>query len=567
MKRVALIAGVSLAALLVAGPTSVWALPGDLNGWANFATTPSAAEAKKPARRHLKSGDRTSRKSEPAEKAAPIPSGPLAIIVSIDKQRATLYADGQPIASTAVSTGTREHPTPMGVFSVIQKDKHHVSNLYNASMPYMQRITWSGSALHEGPLPGYPASHGCVRLTSSFAQMLWRTTKMGARVIVTHPDVTPVEFESAKLFVPKPKLVEAAPPIVPAALVVPAAAPTPSPTIVTVPAVEPAPAAAPVKAAEPALTSGIAKVRTADASNTTAVLSVIGDASKPVATSVVTEPTPNNPSAEQPTKLSETEGSGNSQKAAETQAEAAQPVEAKPAETKTVETRPVVEDKPVAEVKPVETKAVETKAVAAPAPEAKLPMIAAPASIIVDERPKAMPAAVVQEANGRPISVFVSLKEGKLYVRQGWKPLFEAPVSFENPTQPIGTHVYTAMGVKAGGPELRWTVISIPSGYRRHVAELRAGAWPQVARRAPGQDRGDRAGGAADPERGARPHHHAAGADRADFRDDHARLFADRVGQPAQRRDRRIHRLHRHDAVSVTALGALPVMPPEPSAP
>jgi hypothetical protein len=108
-----------------------------------------------------------------------------------------------------------------------------------------------------------------------------------------------------------------------------------------------------------------------------------------------------------------------------------------------------------------------------PATEAKLPMIAAPASIMVDERPKSMPATVVQEANGRPISVFVSLKEGKLYVRQGWKPLFEAPVSFENPTQPIGTHVYTAMGVKAGGPELRWTVISIPSGYRRHVAELR----------------------------------------------------------------------------------------------
>jgi hypothetical protein len=480
MKRVALIAGVSLAALLVAGPTSVWALPGDLNGWSDgpsFATMP-AAPAQKSSRRHLRARDRTSKKSEPADKAPPIPAGPLAIIVSIDKQRATLYADGQPVASTAVSTGTREHPTPMGVFSVIQKDRHHVSNLYNASMPYMQRITWSGSALHEGPLPGYPASHGCVRLTSSFAQMLWRTTKMGARVIVTHPDVTPVEFDSPRLFVPKPKLVEAAPPmpaalVAPAALVVPATAPPATPTVATVPAAEPAAAAAPVKVAEPALTSGIAKVRTADASNTTAVLSVIGNASKPVATSVVTEPTPNNPSAEQPTKLSETEGSGSSPKPSETRADAAQPVEAKPAEPAVAEIKPMVEDKPVAQVKPAETKAVETKAVVIPATEAKLPMIAAPASIMVDERPKSMPATVVQEANGRPISVFVSLKEGKLYVRQGWKPLFEAPVSFENPTQPIGTHVYTAMGVKAGGPELRWTVISIPSGYRRHVAELR----------------------------------------------------------------------------------------------
>jgi hypothetical protein len=77
-----------------------------------------------------------------------------------------------------------------------------------------------------------------------------------------------------------------------------------------------------------------------------------------------------------------------------------------------------------------------------------------------------MPATIVQEANGRPISVFVSLKENKLYVRQGWKPLFDAPVSFAHPEQPIGTHVYTAMGAKAEGG-LRWTVVSIPSSYRR----------------------------------------------------------------------------------------------------
>jgi len=82
-----------------------------------------------------------------------------------------------------------------------------------------------------------------------------------------------------------------------------------------------------------------------------------------------------------------------------------------------------------------------------------------------------MPATVVQEANGRPISVFVSLNENKLYVRQGWKPLFDAPVSFERPEQPIGTHVYTAMGAKADGG-LRWTVVSIPSAFRR-VAEAK----------------------------------------------------------------------------------------------
>jgi hypothetical protein len=193
-------------------------------------------------------------------------------------------------------------------------------------MPYMQRITWSGSALHEGVLPGYPASHGCVRLTSSFAQLLWKATKLGARIIVTRPDVAPLEFDHARLFVPRPKMVEAP-------------------------------------------TASTDNVKTADAGDMTA------------------------------------------------------------------------------------------RAPAVPAP------------IIVDERPKTMPAAMVLQASRRPISIFASLKEGKLYVRQGWKPLFEAPISFERPDQPVGTHVYTAMGLKADGEALRWTVVSIPSG-SRPVAEL-----------------------------------------------------------------------------------------------
>jgi lipoprotein-anchoring transpeptidase ErfK/SrfK len=504
MKRAALIAGVSLAALLMAGPTSVRALPGDVNSWGGFhvlSRPPDPAQPKAKKRR-LRDGDHASRKSEP-EKSTPIPNGPLAIIVSIDKQRATLYADGQPIASTAVSTGTREHPTPMGVFTVIQKDKHHVSNLYNAAMPYLQRITWSGSALHEGPLPGYPASHGCVRLTSSFAQYLWKTTKMGARVIVTHPDVSPVEFESAKLFVPKPRVAEVVVPVAPAAPPVAVAAPATVPATVPAVATVPAPVPAPVVVAEPALTSGIAKVRTADAENTAAVLSLVGNAAKPATTSVVTAPVTNEPSAEQPTKLSETEGTGNAQKtemqadAANAQAAEVKPAETKPAETadakpaeapaaapvaeakpvEPVETKPVAEVKPaeapVAETKPVEAKAVEAKPVETKPAEAAAATIAAPASLIAGDQPTPAPTAVVPEGNGKPISVFISLKDKKVYVRQGWKSLFDAPVSIENPGQPIGTHVYTAMGVKADGPELRWTVITIPSGYRR-VAELRS---------------------------------------------------------------------------------------------
>src|SRR2546430_3535904 len=109
--------------------------------------------------------------------------------------RSTLYSDGQPIAYSRVSTGVPGHPTPTGVFSVIQKDRWHHSNIYsNAPMPFMQRITWSGVALHQGVVTGRPASHGCIRLTHDFARRLWSLTKVGVRVIVARDEVAPVEI-------------------------------------------------------------------------------------------------------------------------------------------------------------------------------------------------------------------------------------------------------------------------------------------------------------------------------------------------------------------------------------
>ena len=96
-----------------------------------------------------------------------------------------------------------EHPTPTGVFSVIQKNRHHRSNIYSgAPMPFMQRITWSGIAMHQGALPGRPASHGCIRLPQDFAQTLWKRTKLGARVIVARDEVEPYAFSHPKLFAP-----------------------------------------------------------------------------------------------------------------------------------------------------------------------------------------------------------------------------------------------------------------------------------------------------------------------------------------------------------------------------
>ena len=123
------------------------------------------------------------------------PQGPLVIVVSIDRQKVTVYDTNGLFAESPVSTGMKGHSTPMGVFSVIQKHKFHHSNIYSgAPMPYMQRITWSGVAMHAGVLPGYPASHGCIRMPMAFAVKMWNWTRMGARVIVSPGQMSPQNF-------------------------------------------------------------------------------------------------------------------------------------------------------------------------------------------------------------------------------------------------------------------------------------------------------------------------------------------------------------------------------------
>src|SRR5712672_205425 len=137
------------------------------------------------------------------------PVGPLIISISIEKQRVRVYDSNGFFAEAPVSTGMKGHPTPMGVFSIIQKHKLHHSNIYSgAPMPYMQPITSSGVAMHAGVLPGYPASHGCIRLPTAFAIKMWNWTKMGARVIITPGEITPARFSHpllvAQKVVPQP---------------------------------------------------------------------------------------------------------------------------------------------------------------------------------------------------------------------------------------------------------------------------------------------------------------------------------------------------------------------------
>ena len=133
------------------------------------------------------------------------PDDPMTIIVSLPNQRAKIYRGTSVITSTAVSTGKRGYATKAGVYSILEKRRRHYSNLYNgAPMPWMQRLTWTGTALHAGAIPGYPASHGCIRLPYSFAPKLFKMTEVGGQVVVAHSAVEPKRISHPALFQPLP---------------------------------------------------------------------------------------------------------------------------------------------------------------------------------------------------------------------------------------------------------------------------------------------------------------------------------------------------------------------------
>jgi hypothetical protein len=162
-----------------------------------------------PAAARSKIGHQAAHRDKETERASKepfddIPKGPLQIYVSINQQKLHLYSDGVHVADTSVATGVLSLPTPLGVFSVIQKQRFHVSNIYsNAPMPFMQRITWSGVALHEGENIGHPASHGCIRMPHDFAVRLYSLTKLGVGVVIARSELKPAEFADPHLFVHK----------------------------------------------------------------------------------------------------------------------------------------------------------------------------------------------------------------------------------------------------------------------------------------------------------------------------------------------------------------------------
>src|ERR1700720_4460520 len=360
---------------------------------------------------------RQARPTPPTEATAPRDAGePIMAIVSIKTQQVTFYDAAGWILRAPVSTGTKGRETPAGIFAVIEKDKDHHSSLYDdAWMPNMQRITWNGIALHGGPLPGYAASHGCVRMPYGFAEKLFDRTWIGMRVIISPNDAAPVEFSHPALFVPNVEVV--------------AAAPARAETLAR-------------EAAEAVKTADEAKKAAATAARETASLTAslrklewlktradaeLGFADKALAAAK--------------TDQAKARAEDLKQKAAPKAAELGTQLDTAKADAKS------------------------KLAAAAAAKEAAK----AAATRKVDAAKAANDAKLALE----PVSGYISRATQKLYVRRNthrpwadggevFDATIEVPVTIRNPDQPIGTHVFTAVARNAAG--LRWTAVPIDNG-------------------------------------------------------------------------------------------------------
>jgi hypothetical protein len=373
-----------------------------------------------------------------------LPKGPMQIVISINQQKLHLYADGTEVADTLVATGVPTLPTPTGVFSVIGKEKFHRSNIYSgAPMPFMQRITWSGVAMHEGENIGHPASHGCIRMPREFAMKLFSVTKVGVRVIIARNELRPVPFADAHLFVhkamPAPAPAAAAPAAPEATRTAQADDDNKKTDAVALPKSE-TPAAASPAAPEPAKAELVSD-KTTDASEPPKPETKLETAATAAPAAPAATDTAAQAGDEQP-KL---------QPLATAEAKAAAPASQQDGLAKIVAAPPAPASPPAATDKLRGTAATPAVALDHPAD-------AAPA-------PAAKPTSVVETGHAAtqgPISIFVSRKEKKIYVRQNFSPLFYAPVTIDHPEQAFGTHVFTAMAYLDDGATFRWNVVSLP---------------------------------------------------------------------------------------------------------
>jgi lipoprotein-anchoring transpeptidase ErfK/SrfK len=429
---------------------------------------------------------RHEKKVEASLKQVAKPQGPLIIAISIQKQRLKIYDAAGLFAESPISSGMAGHPTPMGVFSVIQKQKLHHSNIYSgAPMPYMQRITWSGIAIHAGVLPGYPASHGCIRMPMAFAMKMWNWTKMGARVVVTPGEMTPADFSHpllvAQKVVPQPSVADEPKPDAPAATKTDKASDANGAVKSTISEarMDLRPTVGHDENVKPAIGEASAatllhdRTRTADASNglpatnapvtMTDATSSAGNAS-PRDEAARTDNAPPNAAAVKADDAAEPSAARSSGSASS---------DDKPVDTKPPAAAAVTEATKAQQGKPQEGKA-EAKTEANKA-EVKADDARTAASKAKDQArldaPKPAPAMAAAPKRSGQISVFVSRKDSKLYARQNFAPLFDVPVTIAPSDRPLGTHVFTAQVDKDDANVLHWSVVSLP--VRARYAEQR----------------------------------------------------------------------------------------------
>src|SRR5258705_3372386 len=413
------------------------------------------------------------KKIEAPEKESTKPQGPLIIAISIEKQSLKLYDANGFFAETPISTGMRGHPTPMGVFSIIQKHKFHHSNIYSgAPMPYMQWITGSGLAMHAAVLPGIPASHGCIRMPMAFAVKMWNWTKMGARVIVTPGEINPASFShpllATRRVVPKPVAAN-------------------EPQADAPPAAQADKAAAGDTASKPAIVEASVDLRST-VGHDNGVKSVIAEqtAAAPLQAQTRTAYASGDMLAAQASVTMSDAAPGaqseNAKSEAESPAATADPSDPAKSESGVTAAKhgemTSADDKPAdaakleaaanesvkAEGKPEETIKAGTD-IAPSTPDVKQDQAPAPDKKAGAPKPDPAANATTPKRAGQ-IAALISRKDSRLYVRQNFSALFDVPVTIAPSDRPLGTHVFTVRVDKDDASVLRWSVVSLPAPAR-----------------------------------------------------------------------------------------------------
>ena len=452
-----------------------------------------------------------SRAQEPAVEQNTMSGPPVMAVVSVKDQRISVYDAHGGAMRSRISSGRTDYETPVGIYSVLEKNRDHYSNVYDAAaMPFMQRITWSGVALHQGELPGYPASHGCVRLPYSYAEQIFPITKVGMRVIITRDSIAPVEMTHPALLQPAP--------IVEHTAAMPIAYETQERTGSVFQAdvrnwperqaeMDALKAIASSKATDAELTKGpVEDIKTLQASKikergAVAKLLKATEKSKKIADDKAARADRELAAAKDPAKIKrpeteKTKADAYVIKTAEALTTAKTNVLAATTDRerrRTERAERVAErvnqkaindaartareltaaQSPLRYKKQEEALAKAAEAAAAAgkkhteaaavvqAANAGLAKIAQDLAAAVARMDAAVAAASEAERKTYPVSMFVSLKTQRVYLRQGHQPIADMPVTIADPGKPIGTHVFTAVDYEKGANAVRWTAVSL----------------------------------------------------------------------------------------------------------